>query len=191
MPPRRTARAPKVAPSHLSPGPRFQVRVLGGSLPLSRNHWPSEARLGGARVQRLTLGYFGVDPLDPMEAGHAHAVMAVVHKVVPTQLLQAHRRQLLPEAKSPVDPLPLLRISPGQGHEVLVEVLVLAQAADNPRCLDCSPTSIHGSAGRNPPSEFPSGEKGAPGAPPEQERLQPAEPRPPLGEGEVQVDLVL
>src|SRR3712207_1572534 len=118
-----------------------------------------------ARVERFVLGYFGVDPLDPMEAGHAHAVVAVVHEVIPTQLQQAHRRQLLPEAKSPVDPLPLLRIGPGQGHEGLVELLVLAQAANYPRYLDGPPAPIRSSARRNGPPDLVGGEEGASGAP--------------------------
>ena len=34
-------------------------------------------------VRGCGFGDFGVDPLDPMEAGHAHAVVAVVHEVFP------------------------------------------------------------------------------------------------------------
>ena len=50
---------------------------------------PCMGRLRHASMQacavRFDLGYFGVDPLNPMEAGHAHAVVAVIHEVIPTQ----------------------------------------------------------------------------------------------------------
>ncbi len=52
------------------------------SMPRTRR---SEARLGGACPERLTLGYFGVDPLNPMEAGHTHAVVAIADEVSPTE----------------------------------------------------------------------------------------------------------
>ena len=42
--------------------------------------------------ERLRLGYFGVDPLPPVEAGYAHAVVAIIHEIISTQLQQAHRR---------------------------------------------------------------------------------------------------
>jgi hypothetical protein len=123
-------------------------------------------------AERFALGYFGVDPLNPVEAGHAHAVVAVIHEVIPAQLQQAHRRQLLPEAKSSVDPLPFLRGSLGQGHEILVELLVLAYATDDPRYLDRPPAPIHSSADRNGPPDLVGGEEGASGTPPEQACLQ-------------------
>src|SRR5829696_3362847 len=109
-----------------------------------------------------------------MEAGHAYAVVAVDHEVSPTQLQQAHRRQLLPEAKSSVDPLPLLRRCPGQGHEIRVELLVLAYATDYLRCLNRPPASVHTSTSRNTPSDLVRGEDGASGSPSKRETLQPA-----------------
>jgi hypothetical protein len=41
--------------------------------------------LGSACNERPGLGDLGIDPLDPMEARHAHAVVAVHHKVVLAQ----------------------------------------------------------------------------------------------------------
>src|SRR5919107_5061943 len=107
-----------------------------------------------------------------MEAGHAHSVVAVAHEVSPTELQQAHRRQLLAEAKSSVDPLPPLRRGFGQGHKIRVEVLVLAYATYYPRHLDGSLTPIHSSTGRDTPSELRRGEEGAYSSLPKQACLQ-------------------
>ena len=126
-----------------------------------------------------------------MKAGHAHAVVAIVHEVVPTQPQQAHRRQLDPESKSSIDPLPLLRRGPRQGHEVNVELLVLAYATDYPRNLDRPHSPIHSSTGRNAPPDLVGREEGASSIPPEQVRLQPAQPRPPPGDGKVLLNLVI
>jgi hypothetical protein len=40
---------------------------------------------GPTAPARFDLGYFGVDPLNPMEAGHARAVVSVINEVIPTQ----------------------------------------------------------------------------------------------------------
>src|SRR3712207_1659487 len=138
-------------------------------------HGLSKPPLGGACVERPSLGYLRVDPLNPMEASHTHAVVAVNHEVSPTQLQQAHRGQLLPETKGSVDPLPLLRRSLGEGHKVRVELLVLAYATDYPRYLDGPPASIHTPTSRNTPSGLLRGEEGASSTiPSKQQLLQPA-----------------
>ena len=52
-------------------------------------HMPGVGRLRHASMQacaaRFDLGYFGVDPLNLMEAGYARAVVAVINEVIPTQ----------------------------------------------------------------------------------------------------------
>jgi hypothetical protein len=67
---------------------------------------------------------------------------------------------------------------------------VLAHATDYPRYLDRPPTLVHTSTSRNTPSDLIGGEEGAPGTLPKQDLSQPVQPRPPPGNGKVQVHLI-
>jgi hypothetical protein len=45
-------------------------------------------------MRTAEIGHLGVDPLDPVVADHADAVVAVEDEVGVADLVQAHRRQL-------------------------------------------------------------------------------------------------
>jgi hypothetical protein len=57
--------------------------------------------------QGAELRHFGIDELDPLEAVHRDAVVAVQNEVGASDLVQAHRRQLLAADERPVYVLPL------------------------------------------------------------------------------------
>src|SRR5918994_1556444 len=57
--------------------------------------------------QGAELRHFGIDELDPLVAVHGDAVVTVLHEVGASDLVQAHRRQLLAAGERPVYALPL------------------------------------------------------------------------------------
>jgi hypothetical protein len=86
--------------------------------------------------------YFGVDPFGAVEAGDAYPVMAVLHEVELTQLVEGHRRQLIPEPEGTVYAFPALAGEGTQWHEALVEVVVLSRATDDARYIYRDPATI-------------------------------------------------
>jgi hypothetical protein len=65
-----------------------------------------------------------------MIGSYRDTVVAVLHKVDLSQLVQAHGRQLYPTMKGPINPHPPLLHARLGGHEATIEVPVAADAAN-------------------------------------------------------------
>jgi hypothetical protein len=79
--------------------------------------------------QGAELRHFGISELDPLVAVHRDAVVAVQNKVGASDLVQAHRRQLLAAEERPVYVLPLGSHALPEGEECPIELRASADTA--------------------------------------------------------------